>query len=126
MVLSTCSQKIETYTANSISAKLSSIMTEERPYTNAGLKIKDLADLLEISTHQLSQLLNDNFGKNFTSYINEFRIEASKEMIISNKTYTLEAIGYECGFNSKSTFFTTFKKLTGTTPAAYKKNYSSK
>ena len=65
-------------------------------------------------------LLNDNLKKNFSTFINEFRIDCAKRKIIATSNITLEEIGYECGFNSKSTFYTTFKKLVGKTPAQFK------
>ena len=116
-------KKIQSSEIDSITLGLKKMMSEEKPYKNGSLKIGDLAEKLQVTQHHLSQFLNEHFGKNFTSYINEYRIEEAKEMILSNETYTLEAIGHECGFKSKSTFFTTFKKITGVTPAAYKKNH---
>lgn len=74
--------------------------------------------------HQLSQVLNDNMGKNFTVFINEYRINEACNIIVSDNKLTLEGIGYEVGFNSKSTFFSTFKKLKGTTPAMFLQNAS--
>ena len=104
--------------------RLDTIMTEKKLYKNPELKSSIVAKELNISTHQFSQLLNFNLGKNFSSYINELRInEAKKILLLENSKYTFEAIGYECGFNSKSTFFTTFKRVVGTTPSMYvKKN----
>ena len=93
---------------------------EKELYKNSNLKLSDLAETLKLSSHHLSQLLNDNEGKNFARYVNEFRIVEAQRMITSNSKLTLEAIGYECGFNSKSTFFTTFKAITGKTPSEYK------
>jgi len=101
-------------------SKLEQIMLEEELFKKPNLKLPDVAKKLSIPTHRLSQLLNDNFGKNFPQFVNEYRIKAAKELIQNNDIYSLEAIGYECGFNSKSTFYATFKKLAGTTPAKYK------
>ena len=97
------------------------IIKDEKLFKNPDLKLSDVAKHLKISPHQLSQFLNDNLGKSFSLFINEHRIEEAKQLLISNNNYTIEAIGYDCGFNSKSTFFTTFKKITNTTPAKYKK-----
>jgi AraC-like DNA-binding protein len=116
-------KKIDDREIHSLTRQLQQLMQEEKPYKNEVLKIGDLANKLQVTQHYLSQFLNEHFGKNFTSYINEYRIDEAKQMILSNETYTLEAIGYECGFKSKSTFFTTFKRMTGVTPAVYKKNH---
>ena len=67
------------------------------------------------------KLINDNLHKNFTDYINEYRIEEAKQLIQDNSLYTIEAIGNQSGFNSKSAFYKAFKKITNTTPAKFKK-----
>ena len=115
------SKKITSVEANDIEKKLSIIMETEALYKNPDIKLKDLADKLDVSSHFLSQLLNDNLGESFNQYINVLRIEESKDLIKNNNQFTLEAIGLEAGFSSKSSFYSTFKKVTGVTPAAYKK-----
>lgn len=106
-------------------ARLEKSMLEKGLYRNPDLKLIELSKELNISGHQLSQLLNDNLGKNFTTYVNEFRIREACNMIVSSNHLTLEAVGYEVGFNSKSTFFAAFKKLMGKTPAAYQQKMQS-
>lgn len=112
-------KKIDTEEAGVLSQKLESVMNEKALYKNPNLSLQDLAKEVNITSHQLSQFLNNNLGKNFTSFVNEFRIREAREIIISNDKLTLEAIGYDVGFNSKSTFFATFKKYTGKTPSYY-------
>jgi len=115
-------KKIATGEASHLIENLNLVMNnEEGLYKNSNIKSSDIAKKIGVSTHQFSQLLNDNLGKNFSLFINEYRIEAAKKMLVDNSPLTLEAIGYECGFNSKSTFFTTFKKIVGKTPAQFKK-----
>lgn len=99
---------------------LDQVMDDTEPFKNANLTLAQLAKLVGISGHQLSQLLNDHLRKNFTSYVNEYRIKEACQMIADDRPFTLEAIGYEVGFNSKSTFYTAFRKQTGTTPSVYK------
>ncbi|MEN0046507.1 MAG: helix-turn-helix transcriptional regulator [Bacteroidota bacterium] len=113
-------KRIEDQEAKRLLERLSAIMRERELYKNPNLKLSDVAKQMNILPHRLSQLLNDNLGKSFPSFLNEYRIEAAKRMIQAKPDYALEAIGYGCGFNSKSTFYATFKKLTGTTPAKYK------
>ena len=113
-------KRIATDEASQLNLKLKTVMNKEELYKNANLKSSEIAKKIGLSTHQFSQLLNDNLGKNFALFVNEYRIEAAKIMLLNNNKLTLEAIGYECGFNSKSTFFSTFKKLAGTTPANFK------
>ena len=118
-------KKISTEKVASIIERLA-IIKDKKLFRNPDLKLSDIAKKLNIPSHQLSQLLNDNLGKSFSLFINEFRIEEAKQLLVSNNVYTIETIGYDCGFNSKSTFFTTFKKITGTTPAKYKKENNQK
>lgn len=100
--------------------KLDQIMAHEELFKNPNLTLGELAKAVHITPHLLSQILNDHVGKNFTSYINAFRINKACNMFEANRPFSLEAIGYEVGFNSKSTFYTSFKKIKGTTPLAYK------
>lgn len=102
--------------------KLKKAMTEKAFYKNPDLKLHDLSREIQVSGHQLSALLNDHLGKNFTTYINEWRIAEACKMIATDQHLTLEAIGYEVGFNSKSTFFAAFKKARGVTPASYQQS----
>jgi AraC-like DNA-binding protein len=106
--------------ALTLTQKLQKTITDQELYKDPDLKLNDLAKMLNISGHQLSQLLNDNLGKSFAVYINEYRIERACKLISNDKAIKLEEIGYAVGFNSKSTFYTAFKKHKGTTPAHYK------
>lgn len=103
--------------------RLNTIMSNEKLFTNPDLKLLEVAQKLEISSHELSKLLNNNLGKSFTDWVNEYRIEEAKQLLQNNSLYTIEAIGNQSGFNSKSAFYKAFKKLLGTTPAKYKTPY---
>jgi len=113
-------KKMDDSQASDLIEQLDIIMAQEELYKNPNLKSADVAKKLHISTHQFSQLLNDNLGKSFPNFINEYRIQEAKKIVLTNEQLTLEAIGYECGFNSKSTFYTVFKKIVGTTPSKFK------
>ncbi|WP_452601463.1 helix-turn-helix domain-containing protein [Pontimicrobium sp. MEBiC06410] len=73
----------------------------------------------------MSQLINTVTGENFSTYINRYRVEAVKRIILDPEfdNYSLLAIGLECGFSSKTTFHNSFKKMTGMTPNAYRKKH---
>ena len=113
------SKKIDSADAIIWSEKLENAMLEKSLYKNPNLTLQDLSQEINISSHQLSQFLNNNLGKNFTSFVNEFRINEACKIITSTDKLTLESIGYDVGFNSKSTFFAAFKKHMGTTPLNY-------
>ncbi|MDR6561093.1 MULTISPECIES: helix-turn-helix domain-containing protein [unclassified Arcicella] len=98
-------------------------MEVNKPYLNPELTIKILSDDLGIPSYQLSKILNQHFQKNFFDFVNTYRVEeAKKKLITPEYTHlTLEGIGYECGFNSKSSFYAVFKKYANQTPAEYRK-----
>jgi AraC-like DNA-binding protein len=99
---------------------LEQAMAGEGMFKNPNLTLSELAKAVNLTSHQLSQVLNDDLGKNFTSYVNEYRINEACLMMAKEHPFSLEAIGYEVGFNSKSTFYSAFKKLKSTTPLFYK------
>lgn len=104
-----------------IKSQLETIMTTEKPYLESELNLIKLAELLSVSTHHLSYVINTGFGKNFFQYINEFRVEYAKILLRKDSKLSILGIAYESGFNSKTSFNTTFKKLTGQTPSEFKK-----
>ena len=85
--------------------------------------LQNLASETNFSPSTLSLIINKIAKKTFVDYLNEMRIQQAKELLKNPnyENYTIVSIGLESGFNSKSTFFTVFKKHTGTTPFAYRK-----
>ena len=109
--------------------KVHSYIIEERRYLDMNLNQSEIAAKFKITPGYLSQLINTHGKQNFNDYINRLRIETSKNMLIEDEfeNYTIESIGLECGFKSKSNFYAAFKKFTDLTPKAYiksKKNAS--
>jgi AraC-like DNA-binding protein len=117
-------KKLNEEDAQLMVGKLEKVMEEKEIFKNPNLKLNDLAKEINVSGHQLSQLLNDNLDKNFTLFINEYRINEACKILSAKTNLTIEAIGDEVGFNSKSTFFATFKKIKGMTPNLYQQNIS--
>lgn len=113
-------KKIADTDAQAWAEKLGQVILDKALYKDPNLKLNDLARAINITPHQLSQLLNDNLGKSFSTYINEYRINEACKLITTMEHLTFEAIGYEVGYNSKSTFYTAFKKVMDTTPALFK------
>lgn len=105
------------------SKDLEQIMLDYKLYLNPDLSLKDLASYLELPANYVSQLLNLGFQKNFSEYVNTYRINEFKERILleENKGLTIMAVAYDSGFNSKTVFNTFFKKIEGITPNAYLK-----
>lgn len=108
-------------------AMLEDFMAKKQPYLDPELSLPGLASLFDCSTHELSHLINEGFGVNFYRFINSYRVTASKQLLTNPAFahYSVLAIGFEAGFNSKTTFNTTFKSLTGLSPLAYRQQYTS-
>ncbi|MEL6561845.1 MAG: helix-turn-helix domain-containing protein [Bacteroidota bacterium] len=102
---------------------LLTLMQEQKLFEDAELTLDILAQHLEISSGYLSQIINEKENKNFFEFINTYRVEAVKEKLLNNQfqNYTIFGIAMECGFKSKSTFNSVFKKITGQTPSIFKK-----
>lgn len=104
--------------------KLFKYMQEEKPYLKTDLTLNDLSDKLNIPKHDATLLLNKYVEKNFFQFVNEYR---SEEVIrkLQNPDFdhlTIQAIAYDSGFNSKSSFNSFFKQYTGKTPSQYKQD----
>ncbi|NRB82601.1 MAG: AraC family transcriptional regulator [Winogradskyella sp.] len=106
--------------------KLTSYMVEEKPYLDYQLTLQKLADQIQIPEKELSLLINHYLNKHFFDFINEYRINDAKTLLkdVTKKEVTVLEIVYQVGFNSKSSFYTAFKKVTGQTPTAYRKSVS--
>lgn len=116
-------KKIKTTTTSKIISQLYTLMEEEEVYKNPLLSRLDLATRLGISEGNVSQIINQELHKSVIQFVNEYRIEAAKKGLhdpVFNK-YSVEAIGMEAGFKSKSVFYTTFKSSLGMSPGAYRK-----
>lgn len=105
-----------------IADQLQNYLESKKAYLDPRLNLMDVSRELGVNYKYISQAINHKFGKNFISLISEYRIDEAKKMIINQKSQnlTLEAIGELCGFQSKSTFFIAFKKITGLTPMQFK------
>ena len=104
------------------SRRLKEAVAANRLYEDAELTLTTLALKLAIHSHELSRIINTGLEKNFSDFINEFRVRAIAEKM-DDLTYdrlTLLGIAYETGFNSKTTFNRVFKEMTGKTPVEYK------
>ena len=109
--------------AQQLLEKVDTVMMNKKLFTNKKLKLDDLAEQTHMSKHTLSQVLNEAYPHGFAHYVKKYRVEEAKKLILTRPELSLEGIGYESGFNSKSSFFEAFKKLTNCTPAAYKNSY---
>lgn len=105
-------------------AKLENLMENIKVYQDPQLDLEGLADSLGVSPRTLSALINGHYQKNFYDFVNRYRVEEAKERLRDNdaEQMTIQRVFEASGFNSKSTFNTFFKKVTGQTPSEFRRN----
>lgn len=110
-------------TAKQYVQQLLQLMEEKKPYTNASLTLPQLAEMLNISPHNLSEVINMQLKKNFYDFVNGYRVEQVKKDLAdpSKKHLKILSIAFDAGFNSKAAFNTVFKETTGKTPSDYRR-----
>ena len=104
--------------------KLLTYFEEEKPYQEPELTLVDLAKRLKIAPNYLSQIINEKLEQKFLDFINKYRVSEAKELLADDKKshLTILSIAYEVGFNSKTAFYTAFKKFAGSSPTEYRKS----
>lgn len=100
--------------------KLTFQMNTKKVYTDENLNLEILSESLEIKSHQLSELLNKEMKTSFNNYVNHYRNNHAKKMLLENLNESILFIAFESGFNSKSSFNSIFKKLNNMTPKEYR------
>ncbi len=109
--------------ASEIWSKLQRVMKDDRPYLENGLKISTLSEELNVSVNHLSETINGYAEQSFYDFVNKYRVEEAERLLsdISLNHLSVSDVGFQAGFNSDSTFFTHFKRLTSVTPKFYRK-----
>ena len=99
-------------------------MQDSEVWKDSELSISKLANQTSIPKYHISEVLNEHLGKSFYVFVNEYRIEYAKKLLMDKKynNWSILAIAYECGFNSKAAFNSFFKKQTQLTPSEFKKS----
>ena len=108
--------------------RLERLMETEKVYRDADLSLQSLAEKLSVSSHVLSQVLNEKLNRNFSDFINWYRIEEAKRIfrIPKGAQKKIAAVAFDVGFNTIVAFYNAFKKYTDMTPAQYKKETGNK
>jgi AraC-like DNA-binding protein len=106
--------------------KLLSFLDREKPYLDPSLTLYDLAEKVSIPPRSLSEVIKSSLAQNFYDFINTYRIKESERLLSDPSSHhkTVLEILYEVGFNSKSSFNQSFKKVTGRTPSQYRSKKS--
>ena len=108
-------------TRRSLLEKILEFMNDKQPYLDNDLTLDSLAKSIGLSSHHLSEILNQQANKNFYQFINEYRINFICELILAKPDVNILDLAMEAGFSSKSTFNVVFKKIKGLTPSQYRK-----
>jgi len=104
--------------------RLENLMKSTKLYQNENLNLAMVAEAMDMSGHQLSELINVHFGMSFSRYIREQRVAAAKTLLASQLDSSILAISLETGFRSQSNFYAAFKEITCQSPGDYRKSLS--
>lgn len=119
--------KYPKYIIDAKKIELYNYISENKPFLDNEMSLSKLADMSQIHSHIISQIINQKENMNFAEFINYFRIQEAKYHLTNHKLskYSMEGLGLKCGFNSKSAFYAAFKKNTGKSPAVFQNNLNS-
>lgn len=113
--------------AEDIWQQLQDTMHQHQPYLETGLKIADLAQLMNVPSHHLSEVINGFAGQSFYDFINQYRVDEATRLLQdpAQRHLSVTDIGLQAGFNSNSTYFAHFKKRLKQTPRQYRQHYQN-
>jgi len=114
--------KLEGIDTEAKKAQLETLISQENIYQNEKLSLSSVADLLELTPHQLSELINTHYGFSFSKFVRIHRIEHAKKLLIDEPNTSILAISIMTGFQSQSNFYAAFKELTAESPGNYRKD----
>jgi AraC-like DNA-binding protein len=111
--------------AADIEARIRNLFEREKPYLSADFQLAGLAGLIEVPPHHVSQVLNERFKKTFYDLVNSSRVEELKQRLLQPglSADKILALGFECGFSSKSALNSNFKKFTGLSPTGFREQH---
>lgn len=100
---------------------LTRLMDEEQRFADESLGLATLAAELDLSGHQLSELLNEHLGTSFSRYLRERRVAEARRLLLAEPDEAVLAIGLRCGFNSSSAFYAAFRDVEGMAPGQFRR-----
>ncbi|MEO0572613.1 MAG: helix-turn-helix domain-containing protein [Bacteroidota bacterium] len=106
--------------------KLETVMKSEKPFLNPEIRLDELAKMLDVSRNHASQIINEHFELNFFDFMNYYRVSEAKELLVSSTAgLSVTDVGFQCGFNNRTSFYKAFKKFEGTSPSGFKSKPSA-
>lgn len=100
--------------------RLRQLFEQEQIHRSEALSLATVAEMLGLSTHQLSELVNTAFGMGFSRFVRQYRVETAKQMLIDEPRASVLSVGMAAGFNSQSSFYVAFKEQVGEVPGEYR------
>lgn len=108
-----------------VAGRITELLRNQHVYADANLTVSKLAAQLKVPPYVVSRAINASFDKSFSELILGYRIAKAEQMLLTDRSLTIEAIAYESGFNTLSAFYAAFKKLKGMTPAQFREKGAS-
>jgi len=119
------SSPIDNNLSHDLSHKLDHVMQETQVFLKNDLRLSELAELVGLKPHYLSQVINEQYQVSFYEYVNKFRVDFATRALQRNNDTSIADIAAESGFNNRASFNSYFKKLTGVTPSQFRRNHQA-
>jgi AraC-like DNA-binding protein len=114
-------EQLDDAAATTLRGRLLRLMTDDKPYLDPDLTLRDLATRLEVPAHVLSQVINRGLGQNFFRFVNEYRVAEAKRLLAGPGAGKVLNVALDAGFSAKSSFNRVFRELAGVTPSEYRR-----
>lgn len=105
----------------SMSARLRRLFEDEQIHRSESLSLGAVAEMVGLTAHQLSELVNTEFGIGFSRLVRQYRVETAKRMLVDEPRASVLSVGMAAGFSSQSTFYVAFKEQVGQVPGEYRR-----
>jgi len=102
------------------------LMDKDRIFQNEDLSLSLLASEIGLSAHQLSELINTQFGHGYSRYVREQRVMAAKTLLLEDQESSVLSIGLSTGFRSQSNFYAAFREATGQSPGDFRRHTANR
>ncbi|MEO0998435.1 MAG: helix-turn-helix domain-containing protein, partial [Pseudomonadota bacterium] len=105
-------------------SKLQTLMRADKLFTNERLSLAATAEALEVTPHQLSELVNSSLGMSFSRYLRQHRVEEARRLLVDDPSASVLAVSMMAGFRSQSNFYVAFREIVGQSPGDYRKSHA--
>jgi AraC-like DNA-binding protein len=104
-----------------VTQRLQALFGEEHVYRDESLNLARTAELVGLSSHQLSELINTHYGMGFSRFVRQHRVSAARRMLVEEPRASVLSVGLSVGFGSQSTFYVAFRHEVGLVPGEYRR-----